>query len=132
MANLEVVDTQTDEDRSSSIWLPQPEGYRTAQIHWMFLHDATAVDGDPLEVATDIDNAKAKNQGIKFVDPTFGQPLYFTAECIRQVAWVGVIWIPHEQIQASAQRAKEQEQKQREAEAKAGFLGQNHRRHRRN
>lgn len=100
-------------DTGKDIYLPTPDGEKVGQLNFGYGY-VLNVNGTPEDVYKTVLACKEQESGFIFTDPIYGEKLHFTPKGIENVWWVGVTWVPHEQIKANALKAAEDQRKAEE------------------
>lgn len=90
------------ERKAVHILLPEPEGLKVAELHFDFPANGLAVDFSPQEAREALQTAKKNGTDIVFIDPFFGEDLFFPNDQLAHIVYIGCTWIPHQQLRAQA------------------------------
>lgn len=99
-----------DSPIGAHIFLPEPDGQKVADIHFTFPHPNIQVDMQSGELAQAIseflNSEPLDDRWLMLRDPFFGESIYLSYYAISHIAYIGSVWVPHEQIRAQAIKAK--------------------------
>lgn len=103
-----VPEPEADTPETPHIFLPEPEGYKCAEIHFS-IHPPIQWDMSHADAVSAFEHARAHGTDLLITDPKFGEPFWLPNDSLKDILYIGVAWIPHEQLQAQAVRRRFEE-----------------------